>query len=88
MTEPLTPKQSTLLAYILAGKTNKVIAGLDGILERSVEKRRRRLYKNTGSKNIVELVKWAINNNQTYEDFDSIMAEIKKSQSKTYEFSK
>lgn len=58
----LTEKNMKVLKLILDEKTNKEIAELLGVHERSVEKQRRRIYKMTNCKTLIALVIYAIEN--------------------------
>ncbi|GAA4334103.1 hypothetical protein GCM10023144_25980 [Pigmentiphaga soli] len=53
---PLTPREREVMAWMVRGKANKVIAGALGISIRTVEVHRARLMAKMGVRNAVELV--------------------------------
>ena len=51
----LTPREHAVLAEILTGRPNKVIATMLGISQRTVEVHRSRIFQKLGVRNAVEL---------------------------------
>lgn len=62
--KPLTPREADVLAEIMSGASNKQAALRLGISPRTVEVHRSRIMEKLGAKNLVELVRIAMTENQ------------------------
>lgn len=58
----LTPREKEVLTLVVDEKTNKQIAGMLFVSERTVESHRRNIYRKTGQESLVGLIKYALEN--------------------------